>query len=59
MDLDRELRIARECASDIFWRWKLTFDRYNGFEVDTDGELRVARELFENITSLGASSSID
>ena len=43
----------------IFLRWKLTFDRYEGFEIDTDGELRVAQELFENVTSLGASSLID
>ena len=43
----------------ICLRRESTFDRYEGCEIDTDGELRVARELIENVTSLGASSSID
>ena len=42
-----------------FLRRKLTFDRYGDSEIDTDGELHVAQELFGNVTSLGASSSID
>ena len=42
-----------------FFRWRLTFDRYKGFEIDTDRELLVARELIEHVSSLGASSLVN
>ena len=42
-----------------FFRWRLTIDRYEGFEIDTDGELLVAQELIEHVSSLGASSLVN
>ena len=47
-----ELRVPRDCDGDMFTDG-VDFDQSEGCDLDTNGEIRVAREFIENVPSLG------